>query len=113
MNTRPFYSGKPASRMRRLIAIALSMGCASLSAQAPSDPPSPSFAHPERIRYDGHCLQVEGADFFVSSAAFHYFRTPRELWRDRFQKIKDAGFNTVETYIPWNLHERDLPSDLN
>ncbi|MEO7097841.1 MAG: beta-galactosidase, partial [Luteolibacter sp.] len=89
------------------------MGCASLFAQAPSDPPVPQFQHPERIRYDGHCLQIEGADFFVSSAAFHYFRTPRELWRDRFQKIKDAGFNTVETYIPWNLHERDVPSGLD
>jgi hypothetical protein len=100
--------------MRRLIAaMALSMGCASLFAQTPSDPSTPRFAHPERVRYDGHCFQIEGQDFFLSSAAFHYYRTPRELWRDRFQKIKDAGFNAVETYVPWNWHERDLPSGLD
>ena len=100
--------------MRLLIAsIALSMGCVSLHAQAPANSPSPLFAHPERICYDHHCLKIEGQDFLLSSAAFHYFRTPPELWRDRFQKIKDAGFNTVETYIPWNWHERDLPSGLD
>jgi len=114
MNTRLFLSGKPATRLRRLIAsMALAMGCASLFAQTPSDPPAPRFTHPERVRYDGHCFQIEGQDFFLSSAAFHYYRTPRELWRDRFQKIKDAGFNTVETYVPWNWHERDLPSGLD
>jgi hypothetical protein len=78
-----------------------------------AETPSPLFPHPERIRYDGQCLQIEGNDFFMSAAAFHYYRTPQELWRDRFQKIKDAGFNTVETYIPWNWHERDLPAGLD
>ncbi|HEY8961355.1 MAG TPA: beta-galactosidase [Luteolibacter sp.] len=114
MKKRPFHSGKSAFGMRRLFtAIALSMGCASLHAEEPSNVPSPLFPHPERIRYDHNCLTLEGRDFFLSSAAFHYFRTPPELWRDRFQKIKDAGFNTVETYIPWNWHERDLPSGLD
>ena len=71
------------------------------------------FPHPQIIHYDGHCLTVNGKDTFIRSAAFHYFRTPRELWRDRFQKIKDAGFNTVETYVPWNWHEREMPTGLN
>jgi hypothetical protein len=82
-------------------------------AGAPSVAPLPLFPHPERIRYDGHCLQIEGRDFFLSSASFHYCRTPPELWCDRFQKIKDAGLNTVETYVPWNWHERDLPPGLD
>lgn len=69
-----------------------------------------TFPHPERIRYDGHCLTLEGRDAFVYSAAFHYFRCPKELWRDRFRKIKAAGFNTVESYVPWNWHERSMPS---
>ncbi len=93
--------------------IALAAMFSPAQAESPSVAPSPLFPHPERIRYDGHCLQIEDRDFFVSSAAFHYFRTPPELWRDRFQKIKDAGFNTVETYVPWNRHERDLPSGLD
>ena len=35
----------------------------------------------------------------------HYFRIPPEYWRDRLLKLKAAGLNTVETYVPWNLHE--------
>lgn len=113
MKTRFLHTHTPTSWIRRLLAcIALSSGCATLVAEIPSTP-TMQFPHPERIRYDGHCLQIEGKDFFLSSAAFHYYRTPQELWRDRFQKIKDAGFNTVETYVPWNWHERDLPSGLD
>ncbi len=99
-----------------LSALALTALLAAFSpvrAETPAVAPAPHFSHPERIRYDGHCLQIEGRDFFLSAAAFHYYRTPRELWRDRFQKIKDAGFNSVETYIPWNWHERQLPSGLD
>nr|WP_199078558.1 beta-galactosidase [Pedobacter sp. ASV19] len=71
------------------------------------------FSHPDRIRYDGSCMTIEGKDVFIYSAAFHYFRCPQELWRDRFRKIKEAGFNTVETYIPWNWHERSMPSSID
>ena len=28
------------------------------------------FAHPERVRYDGSCMTIEGKDVFVYSAAF-------------------------------------------
>ena len=74
--------------------------------------PQKEFFHPERIRYDGSCMTIDGQDVFIYSAAFHYFRCPEELWRDRFQKIKEAGFNTVETYVPWNWHEREMPKSL-
>ena len=70
------------------------------------------FPQPDRIRYDGHCLTIDGQDTFIRSAEFHYFRTPRQLWPDRFRKIKEAGFNTVDTYVPWNWHERDMPAGL-
>jgi hypothetical protein len=46
---------------------------------------------------------------FIFSGTFHYFRCPKELWPARFQAIKDAGFNTVETYTPWNYHEQQKP----
>lgn len=41
----------------------------------------------------------------IYSGAMHYFRVPRPYWRDRLRKIRAAGLNTVETYVPWNLHE--------
>jgi hypothetical protein len=69
-----------------------------------------AFAHPERIRYDGQCVTIDGRDIFIWSGTFPYFRCPKALWRDRFQKIKDAGCNTVDTYVPWNWHERGMPA---
>jgi len=71
------------------------------------------FPYPDKIRYDGACLYLDGKQTFVYSAAFHYFRTPKALWRDRFTKIKSAGFNTVETYVPWNLSELNMPKGIN
>ena len=43
--------------------------------------------------------------FIIYSGAMHYFRTLPEYWEDRLLKLKLAGFNTVETYVCWNLHE--------
>lgn len=48
---------------------------------------------------------LDGNKFKIISGAFHYFRTVPEYWRDRMEKWKAMGGNTVETYIPWNLHE--------
>ena len=76
------------------IALALCFSMFSHASAPTSDTPQPS-AHPDRIRYDGSCLTIEGKDVFVYSAAFHYFRCPEALWRKRFQQIKEAGFNTV------------------
>ncbi len=43
--------------------------------------------------------------FKIISGAIHYFRTVPEYWQDRLEKLVNMGCNTVETYIPWNLHE--------
>lgn len=48
---------------------------------------------------------LNGEPFQIISGAFHYFRTVPEYWRDRLEKLKNMGCNTVETYIPWNFHE--------
>ena len=71
------------------------------------------FLHPERIRYNHRCFQLEGKDTFIFSGTFHYFRVPQPLWADRFRKLKKAGFNCVETYIPWNWHERTMPRSVD
>ncbi|MEE1283427.1 MAG: beta-galactosidase, partial [Acutalibacteraceae bacterium] len=48
---------------------------------------------------------LNGKPFKIYSGAMHYFRTLPEYWEDRLLKLKLAGFNTVETYVCWNLHE--------
>ncbi len=57
------------------------------------------------IKKDGFFL--DGKPFRVISGAIHYFRVPKEYWYDRLLKLKACGFNTVETYVAWNLHERE------
>ena len=49
---------------------------------------------------------IDGREFRILSGEMHYFRVPREYWRDRLAKLKACGLNTVATYMPWNLHER-------
>jgi hypothetical protein len=80
---------------------------------ARADAPAVVFSHPDRIRYDGRCLTIDGRDTLILSGAFPYFRCPKALWRDRFQKIVASGCNAVETYVPWNWHERGMPSSLD
>lgn len=50
-------------------------------------------------------LPSDGEPFRMVSGAIHYFRVVPGYWRDRLLKLQACGFNTVETYIPWNLHE--------
>src|SRR2546422_11461526 len=65
----------------------------------------------DRVRYDSQCLTIDGRDTLIFSGSFLYTRCPKELWRERFRKIKEAGFNTVDTYVPWNWHEQNSPAD--
>lgn len=46
-----------------------------------------------------------GKPFRLLSGSVHYFRVVPAYWRDRLEKLKACGLNTVETYVPWNLHE--------
>lgn len=48
---------------------------------------------------------LNGEPFRILSGAMHYFRVVPEYWRDRLEKMRAFGLNTVETYVAWNLHE--------
>lgn len=72
-----------------------------------------AFLCPDRIRFDSRCFQIEGKDVFLYTGTMHYFRIAKPLWRDRLLKLKAAGLNGVETYVPWNWHEREMPSSVN
>ena len=53
----------------------------------------------------GDHFEFDGTPLQIISGSIHYFRTVPDAWDDRLRKLKACGFNTVETYIPWNLHE--------
>ncbi|GGM08527.1 beta-galactosidase [Streptomyces fumigatiscleroticus] len=54
---------------------------------------------------DGFLLH--GEPFRIISGALHYFRVHPGQWADRLRKARLMGLNTVETYMPWNLHQPD------
>lgn len=48
---------------------------------------------------------LDDVKFKILSGAVHYFRIHYSQWEDTLFNLKALGFNTVETYIPWNIHE--------
>ena len=52
-----------------------------------------------------HQVFFNGSKQPLLSGAIHYFRTLPEQWHDRLVKLKCCGFNAVETYVAWHLHE--------
>ncbi|KAK7812737.1 hypothetical protein U0070_012400 [Myodes glareolus] len=57
------------------------------------------------LRTKGPDFMLEDSTFQIFGGSIHYFRVPREYWRDRLLKMKACGLNTLTTYVPWNLHE--------
>lgn len=53
----------------------------------------------------GEEFLVDGKPVKLLSGAIHYFRMVPEHWEHSLYNLKALGFNTVETYIPWNIHE--------
>ncbi|ESQ27891.1 hypothetical protein EUTSA_v10018211mg [Eutrema salsugineum] len=47
---------------------------------------------------DENPFQIIGGDL-------HYFRVLPEYWEDRLLRAKALGLNTIQMYVPWNLHE--------
>jgi beta-galactosidase len=67
------------------------------SSQVPATPHTFTVANGQ-FQFDGHPYQI-------LSGEMHYPRVPRAYWRDRFQKARAMGLNTITTYVFWNLHE--------
>jgi beta-galactosidase len=61
--------------------------------------PSHSFViEQDQFRKDGVSFRILGGDI-------HYFRVHPQLWEDRLLRVKALGLNTIQTYVPWNVHE--------
>ncbi|NNM88834.1 MAG: hypothetical protein HKL95_10000, partial [Phycisphaerae bacterium] len=85
------------------LAALISVTCAPVRANDDIFPPR-AAARPF-IHFDGRGFIINGKRTYVRSGSFHYARVPRALWRDRLEKMKRAGFNTVQTYVFWNYQE--------
>jgi hypothetical protein len=99
------------SRRASSVVSVAAMFCATLSFAEQNNQGNFEFSHPDRIRFDSRSLIIDDKPVFIFSGELHYFRCPRELWKDRMQKMKDAGLNCVDTYLAWNLHEQEEPKN--
>ncbi|XP_011706917.1 PREDICTED: beta-galactosidase, partial [Wasmannia auropunctata] len=49
------------------------------------------------VDYENNQFLLDGKPFRYVSGSFHYFRAPRQYWRDRLRKMRAAGLNAVST----------------
>lgn len=59
----------------------------------------------EAVQYNKQSYIINGKQTFINSASVHYFRMPKEEWREVLVKAKLAGMNCIDTYFAWNVHE--------
>ncbi|WP_337103033.1 beta-galactosidase [Paenibacillus sp. YIM B09110] len=58
-----------------------------------------------QLRYDAKSFIIGEKRVFLNIASIHYFRMPRQEWREVLVKAKLAGMNCIDTYFAWNVHE--------
>jgi beta-galactosidase len=57
-------------------------------------------------------LQINDGKFHLNDipvlligGSVHYWRLDRALWSQILDKVKEMGFETICTYVPWSVHE--------
>ena len=53
-----------------------------------------------KLTFDKQAFQIDDRDAFMISGEFHYFRVPHTDWKRRMELFKEAGGNTIATYVP-------------
>ena len=53
----------------------------------------------------GRGLDIDGIVVPLVSGAVHYWRCARERWPAVLDSVVELGFDIVETYVPWSVHE--------
>ncbi|MBM7553190.1 beta-galactosidase [Thalassobacillus pellis] len=59
----------------------------------------------KEIRVESEKIIINGKETIVFGGELHYFRIPKEEWKDRIRQVKEAGINMISTYVPWIFHE--------
>ncbi len=91
-----------------LLLAAVTIALRALAQSAPQNsPPQSDTPHGVEFVVRGGYpeLHVDGEPFFIHSAAFFYYRIPRDLWSVSLDRYRSLGINTIDIYIPWNWHE--------
>ncbi|KAK0412018.1 hypothetical protein QR680_005985 [Steinernema hermaphroditum] len=63
------------------------------------------FGNGYRFEVGRETFLVNGRPFRYISGSIHYFRIHLTEWNDRLAKVRAAGLNAIQFYVPWNFHE--------
>jgi beta-galactosidase len=50
-------------------------------------------------------IEIDDRPQLLLAGEVHYFRLPQESWADRIRLARDAGLDTIASYIPWLWHQ--------
>lgn len=50
-------------------------------------------------------LLIDGEPVSFFSGSFQYWRIEADLWSPILERVKGMGFDIIETYMPWSVHE--------
>lgn len=98
---RGMRAGVPGRRMRRrvslgvCIALAVAVGAVTQARAAATGP----------VTIDGAHFMRSGRPYQIIAGSMHFQRIPRAYWRDRLEKARAMGLNTITTYVFWNAVE--------
>ena len=71
-----------------------------------TDTPEQKKIQSSQMSFNDQTFLRDGKNYFVLSGEIHYFRIDANLWPVHLKRMKEAGLNTVSSYIPWSLHEQ-------
>ena len=73
-----------------------------LSAE-PAPALAPASGHAIEVRQNA--IYLDGVPTLFRAATLQWFKLPRETWEDRILRLKATGYNTLDMYVAWMLHE--------
>ncbi|WP_178019100.1 beta-galactosidase [uncultured Paenibacillus sp.] len=57
------------------------------------------------VSLTSQAVSIHEESVILLCASLFYFRIPPELWQERLEQVKEAGYNCIDVYFPWNFHE--------
>ncbi|MDU2241918.1 MAG: beta-galactosidase [Paenibacillus sp.] len=57
------------------------------------------------VSLSGQAVSIHDESVILLCASLFYFRIPPELWQERLEQVREAGYNCIDVYFPWNFHE--------
>jgi hypothetical protein len=63
---------------------------------------------PYTVSFDRRSIRLGGKPAMLLSGSIHYPRSTPDMWPKLMAEARAAGLNTIESYVFWNYHQREL-----